>query len=53
MVLLLPVRHKSVFFEIAKVIKVIFVRLFARFQWFECLQCFDAVGWAAGRASGL
>ena len=20
---------------------------------FECLQCFDAVGWAAGRASGL
>ena len=19
----------------------------------ECLQCFDAVGWAAGRASGL
>ena len=21
--------------------------------WAECLQCFDAVGWAAGRASGL
>jgi len=20
---------------------------------FVCLQCFDAVGWAAGRASGL
>ena len=20
---------------------------------FDCLQCFDAVGWAAGRASGL
>jgi len=20
---------------------------------FQCLQCFDAVGWAAGRASGL
>ena len=20
---------------------------------YECLQCFDAVGWAAGRASGL
>ena len=20
---------------------------------FSCLQCFDAVGWAAGRASGL
>ena len=22
-------------------------------QCFEVLQCFDAVGWAAGRASGL
>ena len=21
--------------------------------WFDCLQCFEAVGWAAGRASGL
>ena len=21
--------------------------------YFSCLQCFDAVGWAAGRASGL
>jgi len=20
---------------------------------YDCLQCFDAVGWAAGRASGL
>jgi len=20
---------------------------------YNCLQCFDAVGWAAGRASGL
>ena len=25
--------------------------LMAIFQ--QCLQCFDAVGWAAGRASGL
>ena len=24
-----------------------------RFGFAECLQCFDAVGWAAGRASGL
>jgi len=23
------------------------------FYVFRCLQCFDAVGWAAGRASGL
>jgi len=23
------------------------------FQCFDCLQCFDAVGWAAGRISGL
>ena len=23
------------------------------FSWFSCLQCFDTVGWAAGRASGL
>jgi len=23
------------------------------FVYFYCLQCFDAVGWAAGRASGL
>jgi len=22
-------------------------------EWKECLQCFDAVGWMAGRASGL
>ena len=22
-------------------------------EYIECLQCFDAVGWAAGRASGL
>ena len=22
-------------------------------EFFECLQCFDAVGWAAGRAPGL
>ena len=22
-------------------------------KWLQCLQCFDAVGWAAGRASGL
>jgi len=22
-------------------------------NWILCLQCFDAVGWAAGRASGL
>jgi len=21
--------------------------------WTSCLQCFDAVGWVAGRASGL
>jgi len=24
-----------------------------RFVLFVCLQCFDAVGWAAGRASSL
>jgi len=24
-----------------------------KFSSFLCLQCFDAVGWAAGRASGL
>ena len=27
--------------------------LFLHFLVFGCLQCFDAVGWAAGRASGL
>jgi len=27
--------------------------LFLFFVHFSCLQCFDAVGWAAGRASGL
>ena len=27
--------------------------LFLGLQCFVCLQCFDAVGWAAGRASGL
>ena len=26
---------------------------FARIGLQQCLQCFDAVGWAAGRASGL
>ena len=25
----------------------------SRFMRLPCLQCFDAVGWAAGRASGL
>ena len=29
-----------------------FIYLFI-FIFFSCLQCFDAVGWAAGRASGL
>ena len=23
------------------------------YYYYYCLQCFDAVGWAAGRASGL
>jgi len=32
------------------IVMVIFYKLL---QCFECLQCFDAVGWAAGRASGL
>jgi len=32
-----------------------FIYLFNKFTAFSarCLQCFDAVGWAAGRASGL
>ena len=29
------------------------VNFIARYGVFCCLQCFDAVGWAAGRASGL
>jgi len=28
-------------------------RVKERLQCFSCLQCFDTVGWAAGRASGL
>ena len=32
----------------ARLLLIIFKNLFAR-----CLQCFDAVGWATGRASGL
>jgi len=27
--------------------------LFSKLQFKRCLQCFDAVGWAAGMASGL
>ena len=27
--------------------------IFSRLVWITHLQCFDAVGWAAGRASGL
>jgi len=29
------------------------VQRVTKVQCFDCLQCFDAVGWAAGRASGL
>jgi len=32
------------------VVTAVFISLLATFF---CLQCFDAVGWAAGRASGL
>jgi len=28
------------------------IQMLSLFQ-FQCLQCFDAVGWAPGRASGL
>jgi len=27
--------------------------MFYTFLYLYCLQCFDAVGWVAGRASGL
>ena len=29
------------------------LRVFVKLKGQLCLQCFDAVGWAAGRASGL
>ena len=29
------------------------VRSPVMYELYVCLQCFDAVGWAAGRASGL
>ena len=29
------------------------LRLLFTYMFVYCLQCFDAVGWAAGRASGL
>ena len=31
----------------------ILFRCFMLYKAMQCLQCFDAVGWAAGRASGL
>jgi len=33
--------------------QVLYFYLFYFFLFFVCLQCFDAVGWAAGTASGL
>jgi len=33
-----------------QLLEVVFVNVFRQLQ---CLQCFDAVGWAAGRAFGL
>ena len=33
--------------------KAIYVTVDYTDIWFTCLQCFDPVGWAAGRASGL
>jgi len=32
---------------------IVLIFLCLLISWFYCLQCFDAVGWAAGRASGL
>jgi len=32
---------------------LLFVCFVVIWIWDKCLQCFDAVGWAAGRASGL
>jgi len=29
------------------------LNLFVAIKYFTCLQCFDAVGWAAGRAYSL
>ena len=39
-------------FQLVKVVFQ-FVQLFSSNFYMFCLQCFDAVGWAAGRASGL
>jgi len=33
-----------------QLLEVVFVNVFRQLQ---CLQCFDTVGWAAGRAFGL
>ena len=54
----------SVFFPHHLFLKKTFTESGTVFQWADvfsvtqsavsvCLQCFDAVGWAAGRASGL
>jgi len=36
-----------------KLALVIFLNIITLYSMFMCLQCFNAVGWAAGRASGL
>jgi len=32
---------------------VVILLLLNYYYYYKCLQCFDAVGWAAGRASSL
>ena len=40
--------------RIVERINIAFCNIFLKFiETVFCLQCFDAVGWAAGRASGL
>ena len=38
--------------QVCKLVFVVFP-FFVFFFFYVCLQCFDTVGWAAGRASGL
>ena len=39
--------------EVLKIVKQYVLSIYMCLVILYCLQCFDAVGWAAGRASGL
>ena len=45
--------HARLLYIIAVISSVLLLLIINRFVQRQCLQCFDAVGWAAGKATGL